>query len=276
MPLAASFSDNDPRFSLRPQEEYLDLTFAKLRDAISERWQNGAMELAIVGDVDRAQAIDLVARTLGALPARESEFRDWADNRDRGFTADRSARVLYHEGEANQAVLRMIWPTRDGEDFVEILELELLQDVVRLRLLDRLREELGQTYSPSSSAQQSRVWPGYGTFTINAAITPEDVPATREAMLDVIEDIRRAPVDQDLLQRARAPQLENFENLLKTNAGWMALADRAQTQPDRLERYVRARETILSVTPADLQEMAQRYLDPEQRLEIAVLPQAEQ
>ncbi len=270
--LGGILSDDDPRFSLQPEEAYLQLTFAGLRDAISERWNNGAMELAIVGDFEPAEAISAVAATLGALPAREAGFSDWADNRDRSFTQDLSPRVLYHDGEANQAVLRMIWPTRDGEDFAESMQLELLQDVARLKLIEELREELGQTYSPSASAQQSRVYRGYGTFTINASITPQDVPATREAMLDVIAELRDAPVDADTLQRARAPQQEQFANMLKSNGGWMALVDRAQTQPDRLDRYTMAREMLAAVTPEDIHRMALRYLDPEERLEITVLP----
>lgn len=272
----AIISDNDPRFSLQSEEAYLDLTFAQLRDVISDRMQNGAMELAIVGDFNEDATIAMVASTLGALPARETEFGGWEDNRNRSFTADRSPRVLYHDGEANQAVLQLVWPTRDGEDFSDTIRLELLQDVTRLNLIDRLREELGQTYSPSAQAEQSRVWPEWGTFTVTASITPEDVPAAREAMLAVIDELRDAPVDEDTLQRARAPQLEQFANMLKTNNGWMGLVDRAQTQPDRLDRYAVGVETIEKMTPEDIHQMALRYLHPDQRLEITVLPRPEE
>ncbi|MCL6250703.1 insulinase family protein [Altererythrobacter sp. KTW20L] len=273
--LGGIISDNDPRYSLRPESEYMLLTFAGLRDAIGERLANGAMEVALVGDFDEDQAIAMVAATLGALPPREAEFRDYAANRDRSFTADRSPRTLAHQGDAGQALLYMTWPTRDGEDMRETLELNLLENVARSLLLDRLREELGQTYSPSANAQQSRVYPGYGTFSVSAAVTPDDVAPAREAMLDVIERLRAEPVDEDTLLRARAPQLESYDNLLKSNSGWMGLVDRAQTQPDRLQRYVEGRAVLAELTPADVQEMAQRYLDPAQRLEVTVLPQAD-
>lgn len=265
-------SDNDPRFSLQPQEAYLDLSFAKLREAIGERLANGAMEVALVGDFDEEQAIALVASTLGALPAREADFRPYADNRDRRFTADRTPRTLTHRGDAGQALLQMVWPTTDGEDLRETLRLELLQNVTRSLLLDRLREELGQTYSPGTSAQQSRVYPGYGTFAISAAVTPADIAPARDAMLAVIASLRDAPVSEDTLLRARAPQLEAYDNLLKTNGGWMGLVDRAQTQADRLERFVTGKELLQSLTAQDVQEAALAYLDPAARLEITVLP----
>ena len=273
--LGAIISDNDPRYSLQTEAEYMQLTFARLREAIGDRLANGAIEMALVGDFDEEQAIAMVASTLGALPPREAEFRDYAANRDRSFTADRSPRTLYHQGEANQAVLQMMWPTRDGEDMRETLQLDLLENVVRSLLTDRLREELGQTYSPGTSASQSRVYPGYGTFTINASVTPADLPEARDAMLAVIAQLRDAPVETDTLLRARAPQLEAYDNLLKTNGGWMGLVDRAQTQPDRISRYTEGRALLEALTPADVQAMALRYLDPAQRLEIVVLPEVD-
>ena len=269
---AAILSDNDPRYSLQPEADFMSLTFAGLREDVSDRLQNGAIEVALVGDFDEAKAIELVAQTLGALPPRESAFRPYEDNRQRSFTADRSPRVLRHTGADNQAILRMTWPTRDGEDLHESMKLELLQRVVRLELTDSLREELGQTYSPFVAADQSRVWPDWGTFSLGAALDPDDVDAARTAILETLESLRREPVDEDMLLRARAPALESFDNALKTNGGWMRYVDRAQSKPEDIARFTQGREILQAITPADLRDIARRYLDPEQRVEIEVLP----
>lgn len=269
---SAIVADNDPRFSLQDEQDYLALTFARLRDAIGDRFANGAIELALVGDFDEDEVIALVARTFGALPAREDDFRAYDDNRDRSFTADRSPRVVRHEGEANQAMIRMIWPTRDGEDLHESLKLELLERLTDLRLIDSLREELGQTYSPSARANQSRTYPGYGTFTITAEVDSAQVEPARAAMIAAIEDLRSTPAQEDELLRARAPQLEAYDNLLKTNGGWMRLVDRAQSQPDRITRYAQGREVLEVLTPQEIQAVARQYLDPAERLEITALP----
>lgn len=268
-------SDDDPRFSLQPEQAYMELSFDRLRAAISDRWANGAMELALVGDFDADEVVALVARTLGAMPGREAEFSEYADNRMRQFTADRRPRVVYHTGDPDQAELRMIWPTRDGEDLREALTLELLERVVRVKLTDTLREELGQTYSPGASADSSRVYPGWGTFTMQAAVTPADIGPAREAMISVLQQLREAPLDVEELQRSRAPLVETYENLLKTNGGWLGIVDRAQTQADRIERYLAAHEVLAGLTPDDVQAMARRYLNPEQRLEITALPTPE-
>ncbi len=265
-------SDGDPRFTLQPKDAYLALSFEKLRQAIGDRLAHGALELALVGDFDPDKAIALVARTLGALPAREAEFRPYEANRTRPFTADRGVRVIRHSGPADQAIVRMSWPTEDDSDFDDTLKLELLQRVVQVELTDDLREKLGATYSPGVNAAQSRTWRGYGTFNIAAPVAADKVASARQAMLDTIARLATRPVDPDTLLRARQPLLEGYDNALKTNGGWLSLADDAQREPDRIARFVAAKARLAAITPEELQAMAARYLKVGERLEIDVLP----
>jgi zinc protease len=80
-------------------------------------------------------------------------------------------------------------------------------------------------------------------------------------------------VDADLMRRAREPMLESFDNALKTNQGWMTLVDRAQTEADRIERHVHARERLSAVTAAQVQAAARLYLTAERAVEVTALPE---
>lgn len=270
--LGAIVSGNDPRFSLQPVQAYRQLTYDKLKADIGERLEHGAIEIGMVGDFDEDQAIAQVARTLGALPPREPAFRDYADRAPRTFNPDRGLRVIRHDGPADQALLRLTWPTRDDSDPADALRLELLERVMRIELTDELREALGKAYSPSANSQLSRYWKGYGLFSINASIDVADVAAARGAIREVLRSLRAEPVGDDIITRARQPMLESLQNALKTNAGWLSLVDRAQTESDRIDRYVSAGQRLEALTATDVQAMAQRYLDPAAAMEILVLP----
>ncbi len=270
--LGAIVNDGDPRHALQPEDAYMALSFARLRDDILERWQSGAMELAIVGDIDEDATIARVAATLGALPPRENTFGDYADNRDRRFTADRGSHTVYHDGADNSALLLMTWPTRDDSDASESLVLGLLDRVMSLELLDTMREELGQTYGPSVNSSLSRTYPGYGTFSMSAEIDVGDIDAARAAMLGTLESLRTEGVEEDTLLRARQPLLEAYDNALDSNSGWMSLVDRAQTEPERIERFLAGEERLRSITVNDVKAAALRYLVPGDQVEIIVLP----
>ena len=266
-------SDNDPRFTLRPIEDYRALSFAKLRADIADRLSNGALEIALVGDLDEDQAITLVARTLGSLPAREAGFRDYPEQRSRSFTTARAPRVLRHTGPQDQALLYLIWPTRDGEDPVAVQQLQLLDRVLQITITDVLREELGKAYSPGVSSETSRTWRGWGALAISASLATGEVDSARAAIHKAIARLRDEPISDDLIQRARAPMLEGLANRLKGNGGWMGYAERAQSKPDRIDRFTQAEARLRAVTAADLQTLIVRYLRQDQALEVVVLPE---
>lgn len=267
-------SDGDPRFTAAEKDALMALDFAQLEAAIGDRLAKGAIEIGVVGDFEPQTVIDAVAATFGALPQREAAFRDEFGDRERNFTAARGRARIEHEGEADQAQLRFVWPTADDSDFERDLRLTLLARVVDIVLTDSLREELGQAYSPFAGSSTSRIYPDYGTFLAGASLELAQLEAGREAIVSAIESLRAAPVDEDLLQRARQPLIESYDNGLKTNSSWMALVADAQRNPRDRRRFLVGKDIALSITGEDLQALAIEYLDPARAVQIEVVPTA--
>ncbi len=270
----AILSDNDPRLSLQPREAFFALDYEALRSAIADRLAKGAIELALVGDLDEDAAIAAVAATLGALPQREAAFNPRTENRTRSFTAARGEKRLTHKGEADQALLQWVWPTTDDKDFAEASRINLLARIVRLELTDRLREELGQAYSPSAGSSPSRIYPGYGTFTISASVAADQIAATQAALQGLIADLRKGPLDADVIERARKPVLEEYKNALKDLGGWIGLASRAQSEPERIDRFLSVPQVVEAITPEDIHQTALKYLAADGAVEFVVVPEA--
>ncbi len=266
-------SDGDLRFTLQGVEVYRKLTFAELKEGISDRLAHGAIELGVVGDFDESQVIAAVARTFGALPPREPSFGSFDTQPRRPFTASREPRIVRHTGPKDQAMLRLTWPTRDDSDPAQSSGLSLLERIVQLELTETLREKLGKAYSPSANSNPSRYWRGYGVFGIAASIDVANIAAARAAIAETIKRLHDAPVSDDLMERARKPQIEALDNALKTNRGWLGLTARAQSESDRIERFVRAKERLLSLSASDVQAVARRYLGAHDAVEVLVLPE---
>ncbi|WP_120716397.1 M16 family metallopeptidase [Tsuneonella amylolytica] len=270
--LGRILSDGDPRFSLAPEAAYAALTYDGLKAAIGDRLARGAIEIGMVGDIDEAAAIALVGKTLGALAERETDFRPREEARERTFTTDRGARTVVHTGEPDQAVLQMVWPTSDDRDFAGLLRLELLERVMRIELTEEIREKLGKAYSPSAANASSGTYRGYGTFTVSSSVDVGDVGATRAAIRAVLERLAAEPVDDDVLDRARKPMLEAYDNMFKTDGGWLRAAARAQTESWQVDRMLTGKAAASAVTAADIQATAARYLKPGDAVEIVALP----
>jgi zinc protease len=270
----AILSDGDPRFSLQPKQAYVALDFAGLKATIGDRLAHGAIELALVGDLDEDAAITAVATTLGALPPREPAFTPRADNRTRSFTPTRAEHIITHRGERDQALLQWVWPTTDDRDPLEAQRLDLLARIVRIELTERLREELGQAYSPSAGSSLSHHYAGYGTFSVSAAVAADKVDAAKAAVTTLLADLTRAPLDPDVIERARKPWLDEYANILKDLGGWLALAARAQSEPGQIDRFLGAATITAAITPEDMQRAAARYLAPAAAVIFTVIPEA--
>jgi zinc protease len=165
----------------------------------------------------------------------------------------------------------MTWPTRDDSDFDEELKLELLERVMRLELLDTLREKLGQTTRPASRQPVRRL---SRLRHVHDQRRGRHRPGRRRARGDARDRraLIAAPVDDDELLRARQPLLEAYDNALKTNSGWMTLVERAQRKPERIGRFTSGKDRLAALTPEDVRAVAAQYLVPAQGLEIDALP----
>ncbi len=256
----AVLSPYDPRYATPALADMLALDFDDFREAAGDSLSQGAIEIGIVGDIDAQAAIDAVAATFGTLPARRPSFEPHANGRQRAFTADRETVVLPHAGEADQAALRLYWPTTDDADLTTDLGLTLLAQIAQLQVLDELRERTGATYSPIAASVTSSDQPEFGYLVAGANLKPDAVATAKTAVLAVAKSLVDQPVDTDLLLRARAPLLEQSAKARRENGWWLNYVSQAQSRPERLDRARNAPAVLAAVSPADLQALARRYL----------------
>lgn len=264
-------ANGDPRFGIPAKDELLALDLAALRGALTPALANAPIEIAVVGDIDEAAVIAAVANSFGALPQRAAVADPREASRQARFAAQPRPTTLYHSGAPDQALAQIFWPTTDDRDQQQEVTLAMLAGVMDLLLTEKIREELGATYSPSSGSSMSDVYRDFGTFSASIVVKPEQADEVFAAVEEIVAGLKAAPVSADTLARARTPVLEQISRNRRENGYWLGVADEAQLRPDRLAR-VRAYEGLVrAVTPAELQAAARRYLDPSRKLELRVV-----
>jgi len=263
-------SGDDGRMGFDDPAELTMRTLQELEAAVEPQLASGAVELALVGDFDEDAAIAAFARTLGALPPRPVRTAEFAGT-PFAFAQDRSPRMLRHDGAADQGYVAMSWPTTDGRDLRSALTRDLLAAVIQIRMLEKLREELGATYSPDSGSNAPLAPDGFGFMVVAAPTAPDKVELVTAALREIAAELSAAQISDDLLLRARLPILERYREQQRQNATWLNAVALAQSRPDRLDRRRRRAEVLEAVTAADLQAAARGFLAAEPLL-IQVMP----
>ena len=262
----------DARFGFGDADVLASRTLDQVRAAIQPQLASGGLEIGLVGDFDQEAAIAAVAKTLAALPKRAEAGAEPAGVRPVAFTSHQGPKVVYHDGAADQGAITIAWPTTDDSDLKDSLTRDLLAEVMGLRLIDVVREQLGATYTPNASSFDQSTYKGFGYLAASAPVAQGSMDAVAGAIRKIAADLRAAPPTADELLRARQPILERWQRQARQNGSWVPLVADAQSHPDYLERR-RTRAAVLeAISPADIGAAADRYLDPASAIEVRVLP----
>ncbi|QQQ18261.1 insulinase family protein [Brevundimonas vitis] len=266
----------DPRWTFPTLAQLGEASLDDLRQAITAGVATGPIEVVVVGDVDVNQVIEQVGSTLGALPARAASAPVAADARTVRFPAGTPQPVqLTHAGRPDQALGFIAWPTVDNfSDPKEARLVRLLGDILRLRLIDELREGQAVTYSPSVSASASGVFTGYGYLSAAIEAPPEKMAGFFADADRIAAALATGPITADELDRARNPRVESLRRSQATNEFWLSELQDAQTDPARLPTLRTVISDVETATVEDVQAVAARYLSPDRAYRVQVVPTA--
>jgi zinc protease len=268
----------DRRFGTDPADGVTQRTFNDLRAALLPVLQSGAVEIAIVGDIEEGAAVDAVARTFGALPQRAEQAGRQREARAAVFASPTQPLTLTHHGEAAQALAAVYWPVPDVDPQVQRDEarvLDLLGDVMRLKVTEELRERLGAAYSPSAGAAISYTIPGWGYVSASSEVKSGMVDEAIAAMRTIAANLREGRISEDEFLRARTPLLEALPQNATSNSYWLSLISRAQSRPELVDEgkldVVEMR--LKAMTVEDLAAAARKYLRDDEARVIRIVPE---
>ncbi len=263
---------NDPRFALPPRESMRKLTMDDLKAWLAEPLRSGYMEVAIVGDVDPDAALALVARTLGALPQRAAVKPSFGAARDIRFPAAPKDREFRFVAETPRAMNLVVWPTAGSRDFAATVRTTILNDVLAERLFEKVRQELGATYTPIVKSCSPGAFPDYGYIEADLLVEPKQAGEIGPLVAKIASELAAGSISDDEFQRAIKPQLSSLEQIDQSNDYWIGLLGHCQEHPEFLDRARQLKAEVSSITKQEIEALARKYLAAGHATVISVVP----
>jgi zinc protease len=149
-----------------------------------------------------------------------------------------------------------------------------LAEVLRMRLRDVLREELGGTYDVSVSQSSERDPRPEYQFSIDFGSAPDRVDTLRAAVFRELERIKRDGPTAEEIEKVREMQRRGEETEVKQNGFWLnALASAARYGQD--PRLILHRSELrASLTPALVRDIARKYVNESRYVQVRLLPES--
>jgi len=258
--MALFHSGGDRRLSLPSREEIEKLSFPAVAAWLKPMLESSPLEVTLVGDIDVEAAIQEVAKTLGALPARAEATPDGSDRKLQFPQPPEMRRYQYPAVAGRPTTLVFDWPVRDVLTTSEERRLRLLSVVLEDRLRVQIREEKGATYSPDASFVQSEAYPGLAFLRCRLDVQTKSAKKIAEQVATLAAELGQSGCSEDELARARAQAVAGTRQQFSNNLFWLDRLDGSQTRPVRLEELRSHERDYAAATTGEVNSLARRYL----------------
>lgn len=220
------------------------------------------LELTIVGDVEEARAIALVARTFGALPPRSTASRRTVEPHFVRYPSVAPPIIrVDHQGQADKAAAALIWPlyVANPERRREEYSLKVLAAIFNTALRRRVREELGKTYAPAV-AINTPDHGDQGSLVVAVDADPTDIEALVAETRTVAAKLVAGDITAAAFEEARAPLLAGVQTARDNLAWWAGAMSGSARDPALLEEYLQYGPLMSSITLGEVKAAAARWL----------------
>ena len=264
---------NNPRFTFPTQEQLTSYQIKDVRDWVDAPLKNNYMEVTVTGDFRTEDIIPLLERTVGAVPKRAEAPATLDETLRHPAMADFNfSKDLTYDSSIDKTMVCLFWKTPGGENKKLARRLNMLKAVFYDRVFKGLREDMGETYSPSTGLNISETYPDDGYIITMSSGVMRNKEAVRSAIARIADDLGKGNITQEELDRARNPILNSMDRAQRDNGYWTSLLKDSQARPERLNQQRESIPDVKAITVEEVNKLAKDIFGKGEHLNLNILP----
>ncbi|WP_299336795.1 pitrilysin family protein [uncultured Psychroserpens sp.] len=271
--LGEYINKGNPRYTGFPTEEALDKANYDLAyEKFKERFANaGDFNFYFVGNIDEEQLKDFAETYIASLPGNASKemykvpaFRPEYANKE----------FIFNKGTEPKSQVNLIYSGEATYDVKEARAMNILGEILSIKLIEKLREEEGGVYGAGARGSIRKTPYGSYSFSISFPCAPENAEKLASASIAELQKIiDNGPEAKDLDKVKKALLLTRKEQL-EQNRFWMSTIRNVDFNKSDINNVVNYEANINAVTTDDVHKVAKKYLQ-EGYLKAILLPEEE-
>jgi zinc protease len=270
--LVKTTSSNNPRVIVLPKEYQLDqINLDKLYSIYSERFVDaGDFKFFFVGNINADTALPLFEKYLGSLPVngRSETWKDVGPLFPVGITD-----VTVKKGAEPKSMVGIVFSEPVPWTDANRLHLRMLKEIISIRLIEVIREEMSGVYSPQVQFTCEQYPKSEFNLMVMFGCSPKNTGKLTKAVLGIVERLGKKGPTQVDLDKVKELLLREREVDAKTNKFWLSKIESIyfnNDSPDGIKTYANA---VNAVTLKNLQDAAQSYLKINHYVRAVLMPE---
>jgi len=262
----------DHRFRLITHEEALAITMRQAQQRLQNMIRTAPIEMAVVGDMERGTALDMVLQFIGSLEPRPVDDPSLDDLRRLGIEDGPFTSTLEVEMVAPRAAILSGWRVAPWSPARERQLMQMAEQVLMKRLQDELREKRGLTYGADCSFNPSRAYPEASLLTVTFYAPPDRADEAVSVTRDLVESLAaQGPTDAEM--EAIRKQLDDLITRAQNDPRyWCRVLSDLHYHGTRLDDLKNLHQRVLSFSGRDMQAVLENYITEKRRFEVVCLP----
>ena len=270
--IIATLYKNQPWAPKLPKpENFAQIDENRAYEIFKERYGDASgFTFVLVGKFDLNTIKPLVATYLGALPSTgtKSAFKDVGLRPVKGVV-----KKVINKGTEDKSFIRMFWNGEAPYSEAELLKIQALADVLNIKIIEKLREDLGGIYSGGMYGNMTKN--PYNSYSLGVSLPcgPENVDKLIKATHEEIEKIKaNGPAAADL-DKVKETWRQQYQVNIKDNTFWAKQLLASVETGSGGGELLSYEKRVAALTVNDVKEAAKKYLDMKNYVEVVLNPE---
>ena len=262
--LKSLYGEQHPCGKIVMEEDYYTITPEVLREFYERHYHSGNCSIFLSGKVTD----DIISRVTDIFGIPFGQYQLQMPKSSFPFAAIPEKRIFTEREDAMQSAVKMgcTTITREHPDYPKLRVLmTLFGGYFGSRLMSNIREDKGYTYGISAGVV---FYPDSGLLIVSTETDNEYVELLIQEVYHEIDRLHLDPVSAEELRIVRNYMLgemcRSYESPFSLSDAWIFIA----TSGLKDDYFARSLQAVNEITPAEIQDLAQRYLCKETLKEV--------
>jgi zinc protease len=269
----APYPESEVRVRTMTMEQVDALSMPAAQAWIEKLIKESPIEVTIVGDIAQKDALDLAAKYIGALPARDKPSPKSFENL-RHIARPKGPRIIEEtvDSPTPQAFVTSGFYGCDETNLADVRTLNMAARILSTRMIKEVREEAQLVYSIGAASRAGSTYPGFGVFSAGAPTDPAKVPALVEKLSSMYEAFAKDGPTAEELDTAKKQMQTTFDEQMKEPTYWSGRLQGIALRGTTLDEIAQAPAAYQTITAEQVKATFNKYYSKDNAIVVVVKP----
>ncbi|MBR1768995.1 MAG: insulinase family protein [Bacteroidales bacterium] len=268
-----SMYPKDKRNVTIPTEKQISsLNIDKMYKIFRERFSNASdFTFEFVGNFDINEIKPMIEKYIGGLPStgKTEQWKDLSPEFAKGKVDDK-----VYKGTEDKATMVIVMNKEFTDGVKEKRVIDVMGEILQIRVTEKIREELGATYSPYIGVNYSLLPKPEFSMTAYYSFAPDNAEKVENATFEILDEMSSSGATEANLAKAKEQLIKRRESsYTSSNSFWSSVIKSSYIYGTKIQNMETYKEIVNSVTVEDIKAAAEKYLKHDEFVKVTLLPE---